>query len=389
MKKYCSLFLIAFSIISFAQGINFTQNSWDATLKQAEKENKLIFVDAYASWCGPCKLMAKNIFTQKEVGDFYNSSFVNAKLDMEKGEGIDFAKKYRVQSYPMFLFINNKGEVVHRGVGYMEASDFITLGTKAKTAIQDFKQLEEAKTKGTLTQEESLQYFSTLLAEDRAKAKKFSEEYFAKKTNSAYTPNEISMMLSVVESPKDANFIKFRKDRAIIEKIFPKNQLDGFEKSIIIRGVLMESLTADKRNIDEKIFLSKLSPYYNPIEANAILLDYKMQRALREGNITDYTELSQKVYANTQNKSSEELNSVAWTYYEKVSDPAALKQAIRWAEESVKKSENYANTDTLANLYMKIGDKKNAKFWALKSIALAKTNNQDFESTQKLLDSIK
>jgi uncharacterized protein YyaL (SSP411 family) len=59
---------------------------------KAKKENKLIFVDAYASWCGPCKLMVKNIFPLKTVGDYYNSHFINAKIDMEKGEGIELAK---------------------------------------------------------------------------------------------------------------------------------------------------------------------------------------------------------------------------------------------------------------------------------------------------------
>ena len=47
----------------------------------------MIFLDAYASWCGPCKMLQKNVFTKKAVGDFYNSKFINVKMDMEKGEG--------------------------------------------------------------------------------------------------------------------------------------------------------------------------------------------------------------------------------------------------------------------------------------------------------------
>uniref|UniRef100_A0AAU6WNZ4 Tetratricopeptide repeat protein n=3 Tax=Chryseobacterium TaxID=59732 RepID=A0AAU6WNZ4_9FLAO len=86
--------------------------------------------------------------------------------------------------------------------------------------------------------------------------------------------------------------------------------------------------------------------------------------------------------------SSEELNSLAWNFFENVTNKASLEKAVAWAQESVKKNENYANTDTLANLYNKVGDKKNAKLWAEKSIALAKKSGEDSADTEKLLKSL-
>ncbi len=87
MKKiFSGLFLIS-AIITFAQeAIQFQDIPFKDLITKAKKENKIVFIDAYASWCGPCKMMEKNIFTQKAVGDYYNANFVNARIDMEKGE---------------------------------------------------------------------------------------------------------------------------------------------------------------------------------------------------------------------------------------------------------------------------------------------------------------
>ncbi|WP_256006354.1 thioredoxin fold domain-containing protein [Pedobacter deserti] len=119
-------------------GISFGSGSWKDMLQLAEKENKLIFVDCYAVWCGPCKIMDKEVFTQRNVGDFFNSNFVNVKMDMEKGEGITLKNAYQVKAYPTFLFINGKGEEVHRIVGSSAAQVFLA---KSKDALNPAKQL--------------------------------------------------------------------------------------------------------------------------------------------------------------------------------------------------------------------------------------------------------
>ncbi len=68
--------LLMSSAESFAQGIQFTEGSWATILKKAKAEKRLVFIDIYTSWCGPCKKMARESFPQKEVGDFYNTNFV-------------------------------------------------------------------------------------------------------------------------------------------------------------------------------------------------------------------------------------------------------------------------------------------------------------------------
>lgn len=87
MRKFLTLTAFVISIYSFSQArMKFEEPDFKTVLAKAEKENKLVFFDAYAVWCGPCKLMVKNIFPLETVGDFYNANFINVKIDMEKGE---------------------------------------------------------------------------------------------------------------------------------------------------------------------------------------------------------------------------------------------------------------------------------------------------------------
>ncbi|WP_238555043.1 thioredoxin family protein [Chryseobacterium sp. P1-3] len=144
MKKIALFSSLLIGALALAQGIKFEDSNFATILAKAKKENKLVFVDAYASWCGPCKLMVKNIFPLQSVGDYYNSHFINAKIDMEKGEGIALAKKYNVKAFPTYLFINGDGEAVHRTLGYVEEKDFIQF---AKDAEDPNKRLTALKQK--------------------------------------------------------------------------------------------------------------------------------------------------------------------------------------------------------------------------------------------------
>ena len=71
-------------IQAFGQGIEFFKGDYNAALEKAKQEGKMLFVDFYADWCGPCKMMAKDVFPQKQVGDYFNAKFVCLKLNAEK-----------------------------------------------------------------------------------------------------------------------------------------------------------------------------------------------------------------------------------------------------------------------------------------------------------------
>lgn len=131
MKKILSLALCAvMALSSFAQttGVNWEHGTLQEALNKAKANKKgpnLVFLDCFTTWCGPCKHMANNVFPTKEAGDYFNKNFVNIKIDMEKGEGVELAKKYSISAYPTFLILDAMGAEVGRVVGGGGLNDFI------------------------------------------------------------------------------------------------------------------------------------------------------------------------------------------------------------------------------------------------------------------------
>lgn len=136
MKKtfFVALIGLFFSIATYAQhsksatGIKFTEASWKKIVEKAKAEKKLIFMDAYTTWCGPCKMLQARVFPDKNLGEFFNQNFVNAAIDMESDEGVRLSSIYEVNAYPSLLFIDpNTGKVVKSIIGYQEVSTLLNL----------------------------------------------------------------------------------------------------------------------------------------------------------------------------------------------------------------------------------------------------------------------
>ena len=114
-------------------GLIFFNGNWDETLQKAKSENKLIFLEIHASWCGSCKRLKENTFTDREASDLYNSNFINFALDGEKGEGKVLAQKYGIRAYPALLFVDHTGRLVAEVNGYHNPRRFVQLGKRVLT----------------------------------------------------------------------------------------------------------------------------------------------------------------------------------------------------------------------------------------------------------------
>lgn len=127
-----ALLFIAGTSAASAQ-THFVKDAPSEVRRSAREQNKLIFMDVYATWCGPCKTMDRYVFTEKEVGDFMDSLFVCVKMDADSREGREIAAEYKVSSVPTFLVLTPDMEPVGRSSGARSKYDFM----RDMTAIVD------------------------------------------------------------------------------------------------------------------------------------------------------------------------------------------------------------------------------------------------------------
>lgn len=139
IKSLIPLLFACFTIQAIGQetskGIVFEKEGtlFRQAVQKALSTGKLIFLDCYTSWCGPCKMMANTVFPQEMVGHFMNPKYVSIKIDMEKGEGPELAKKLQISAYPTFIVFNSGGQEIGRFLGGCKAEEFIERVKKAST----------------------------------------------------------------------------------------------------------------------------------------------------------------------------------------------------------------------------------------------------------------
>ena len=382
-KTLVVIFLLKCSLALFSQGIAFDHDSWQNLLAKAKKDNKIIFVDAYTTWCGPCKMMSKSVFTDSAVGAFYNANFINAKIDMEKGEGIDLAETYSVQAYPTFLFIDGNGVMQHRSVGYQEPPMFLTLG---KTALDEETRIgtmnrryEEGERKPDFLYRLAYAKYNAMEPD----ATNIAEEYL-KSQSDWNTPDNLDLIYEFSGGLQSSmtKYMLSNKDR--FNTRFGQAAMN--RKIDFIVNNAASTLKADNPDFESlKATLVSL----DASTADQNLLKIKKNHLKRTKNWAEFGNVSVEYFKKYPSNNPQELNASAWDFYMYIDDKKQLEEAVYWALQAIKIDNRYYCNDTAAALYTKLGNKVKAKKYIQKAITLAKSEGADYSETEALKEKLK
>lgn len=391
MKKIISGLFIFITIFGFAQDeIQFQELPFKDLVAKAKKENKLVFIDAYAAWCGPCKMMEKNVFNKKSVGDFYNKNFVNARIDMEKGEGREVAQKFGVRSYPTYLFLNGDGELVSQNYGYMEEGIFLAMAQDINSPNNKKGSLKERFANGEKDKDFLINIMKLNSSADYEFAKQASERYFSnRKKTDEFTKDDVGLLLYFLKSTEDLNYKTFVSQKADIIKFLPEENYNEFNNQLVLAKVVQESIDEKAKKINEDYFLKTAEPLVGKEAAILKLNQTKLAYYEQNANFPEYEKAALEYYKNADSFEPNELLKAAWIFSDNIKTQSSLKKAAEWAEKSVMRGETPENTYILAKIYYNLGSKDLAKNFAELSKNMALQSGKDANLATELLSKIK
>lgn len=376
---------LTINLPSQAAGIEFVSGSWKEVLDQAKSERKLIFVDAYTVWCGPCKAMSRNTFPKEKVGAFFNEHFVSYKFDMEKGEGLEFAEKYQVSAYPTLLFINHLGEVVHKSLGYKTPDQLINEGRQALDPKKNQALVELEYNSGDADPATVYDYAMQLHAQEKD-FRKPAEQYFSTivkdkellqernwKAIQAFTSDINSREYQYLLS-KQKKFMKRYGVQPVADKLY----------DVLKKTTIKSVISQNPASYQEAVKLANTSIKDKGQTANRLRMVHA--EASREWGVYAQKAIYHfDTYIIIQPKA---LDHSAKLFAKHIDEPAKLEKALEWSRQSIAIENESYNNETHALLLKKLGRYQEALKSANKALRIAILNEEKTDSLQKLVDAL-
>ncbi len=388
MMKKITILLGACLMVAnvFAQGINFFEGTWEEALTAAKTENKSIFVDTYTDWCAPCKKMSKYVFTKSQVGKFYNQAFINVKLNMEKGEGVKFAKTYNVRAYPTLLYFSPEGELVHRTAGFRDADKFLALGKDALNPNKGLSTLTKKYAAGDRSPAFLKNYAYAAKSAVDPKYPQIAEEYL-KTQNSWSSTENMQFIFDFTESTHSRQFNYMVENRELFEKALGKGKMFGKIQSVVQSrlDLIMNQKSATNEIQEVGLLFGKV---YKG-EALVKFAAFKMTYYRTQGDRNGFAEAAVDYVDNMRNITADELNSIARTFAEVIEDKVMLEKAVDWTKRAIDMESDFMYHYTLGALYYKLDKKWKGKRATKKAIKIGKKADEDIAPVEALLKQIK
>lgn len=408
------------------KGIRFEQElSWQQILNKAKAENKYIFVDAYATWCGPCKLMDNDVYPSEKVGEYLNKKFIAVKVQMDSSrndtkrikewyvEAKRIFQEYQITAFPTYLFFSPEGKIVHRSAGAMSVNDFISLSRDAINPVRQYYSLLEMYKSNKLTDYEALNVLAASVMnmgnEDLAYeiARKYKIGYLDKLSIEKLKYEDFVFInqfykLILNDGSKGKFFgLMYLNSEKVDNIAHWKGFSEHYIKAVITKEEIDSKILINNKPItnrpDWKTISENIKKRYNSRYAENVVEEGKIRffRQIEDWNA--YAELIDEKCKRYNPKPGDDimgeawkLNGVAWDVFLYCNVENVLKKAILWIDLSLKLQEANPNPqcmDTKACLLYKLGKVKEAVEWEEKTIRTieesAKKNGRDPEKFTK------
>jgi thioredoxin-related protein len=384
-KGVSTLILVLVVLVGQAQ-TKFFEGTWKEAFAEAKKQDKYLFIDCYTDWCGWCKVADKKTFPDKVVGEILNTYFISVKVDMEQGEGVSLARKYRVTGFPCYLMFSPDGTLAKKMVGYMENPEEFAAEVKKPMDDTDRPSYPSKLMDKTAFPGFYIKAFSDKGSEGkRVNPKQEVVNEWLTKQRDLFSEEAWSVMyrfpLSKDNAEKFLSRIKsYVKLYGKVEVMHVVGQIAGQKLDVAIESKDRKDLKVTLEFIDKYMSEDKedTKAYFNLrfFEGIKDWLGY----AKTAQNMIDKRGLKNHLSG---------VNNYSWTIYENATDENVLSMAIGWMSNVVKLDPQYMYLDTYAALYYKIGKHDEALTWADKAISVGKDNDEDVEETKGLRDQIK
>ena len=369
--------------------IRFTNGTFNEALQAAAKSGKLVFVDCYTSWCAPCKWMEKNVFVNDTIHQYFNKQFINFKVDMEKGEGVSLRERYKVTSFPTYLFVDAKGNQVHRTGSRMSVQDFITEAKRASEPGSTLADMEKKFNSGDRSLKLLTDYAIVLQRVNGGQFDKVRSELISK-----VKEEELNTALgwTIIKT-----FARDEEDKLGAYLIRHRQQFTAFADEAGIQAKLnqlasatMYGLIRQKRNGEffDKLTLMLRDTSY-AAQRNAVML--QLEYYLTNKNAEGFLAVARTAQAGAFRNNPADLSFVARRAgYQANGDTAVLKQAYEMARlAAILEPEEYSNQGTLAESCYALGLKEEGLKAARKARLLADLETSKIQKiAQALVDKL-
>ncbi len=357
MKQLLALAVLLCSASAFqAQGIEFFHGTWEEALQEAKSQEKIIFVDAYAVWCGPCRRMAKNVFPNEKVGEFFNKHFINVKMDMESEEGLKFGRKYPVQAYPTLLFIDYTGEVVHSVRGARSVEQLLQLGEAALKKIDRSGQYAEAYEAGNRDPELVYNYIKALNQAGKPSLR-IVNDYLRTQKDLSTEINLRILFEGTTQADSRVFELLVQHKKAVAQLMGYQQLLERIEKAC--QNTVERAVEYKSTDLLEEAKRKMKTHHPKAYEAFALKADMEFYAATRDHKnfLKACSAYAKKVAA----ENAEELRTLAERIAELFpQDDKCMKQAENIAHTAAEKGRQYQHYLTYANILLQNGKKDKA-----------------------------